>query len=169
MLSFEITDLLGPTFVSEFGFYYASDPGTITTIFSADDQGPAAQVGAIDFVTGIVHDADAGVVESVFTPAAGPIGFVFSFDLDPAAPGGEQQTAFSQTALNGGLDLVGTYASLAIPLDTLITLEFEGDTFAIELTQGVEPIPEASSVISLCAGLLIVGMALLRQSATAEI
>ena len=163
---FEVSDVMGPASISEFSFYYASDPGTLVTIFAADDQLASGQ-GVIDFVGGTVFDIDSSTVQSVFTPSAGPIGFAFSFDTDPSGPGGET-VIFSQATLNpGGTDLVGTYGLTGNPQAALITLENSsaGEPFAIEFVSGIDPIPEPSSVVSFCAGLLLVGVAIQRYGA----
>lgn len=70
----ESVGLLG----SEFGFYYAGDPGTRFTIFEAADQGPG-QWATVNFNNGIIRDGDSGVIQS-FSPAiiangTNPIGF----------------------------------------------------------------------------------------------
>jgi hypothetical protein len=116
---------------------------------------PLAEGGSIDFVNGIVLDVDAGAVQTTFTPSSEVIGFAFSFDSTPGVAGGEGP-GFSQVALTGGVDAVGSYPSLVDPPTSLIRLELDGTLFAIEVAQGVEPIPEPASPLLFCAGFLIV-------------
>lgn len=86
-------------------------------------------------------------------------------DLAPGVPGGED-IAYSQVALTGGVDAVGTYPSILEPLTSLITLERNDTILAIEIVRGIEgaqPIPEPSSALLFGAGFLVVGTAIRRS------
>lgn len=166
VVSFEIADVLGSVALNTFSFYFESDPGTLITIFDAYDQAPPDQGASIDFVNGIVLDLDASAVQSVFTPLDEAIGFVFVFDFQPSIPGGEG-AAWSQVAYNGGVDAVGTYQSTSDPLTSVITLELNGNLFAVESASGIDPIqpmPEPASPLLFGAGILIVGTAIRRSN-----
>lgn len=150
-LSVEIFDLFGtllPT-GSRFGFYFASSPSTLITVFDGFDQTPT-QSALINFNLGRVTDVDAGALQSLFTPQAGPIGFFLQ------TPGTSSSTLYTQAALNPfGLDLAATFPSLSDPSFYLIGFETARETvLAFELVGPLQPVPEPSTMLLVGAGLL---------------
>jgi hypothetical protein len=85
----------------EFGFYFEGNSGTLISIFDAADG--VGDQATLNFDVGFVADIDQGAVQSIFTPGTGNIGFYYS-------NGGT--TLYSEAALNGGLDFVGTSSKI---------------------------------------------------------
>ncbi|MDH5567908.1 MAG: hypothetical protein OEY15_14710 [Myxococcales bacterium] len=166
LISFELLDAFddNANALSLFGFYRAGTPGSETIIFGFDDV--AGSVASIDFLAGTVSDLgtfgspQSPVVESMFTVGDEPIGFFFAFNPDVAG-GANVAVAYSETALNG-MDLVGTYQSTTDPTKWLISLEYNGVTYGVEATQGIQildpssPIPEPSGALLFMAGIVTV-------------
>jgi hypothetical protein len=166
VLSLEVYDVIGDNqgWESSFGFYWASDPTTLVTVFGPDDQfapgDTSGQQAQIDFVRGIVIDADQLVLESLIPAGAGPIGFFAhlrsaSTDL----------TLYSQAALNtaiAGEDAFASWRSDTIPGQYLLGVEFGQQQLAlrVDLVRNVSPIPEPKAALVFLFGLLVVGIAL---------
>ena len=131
---------------STFGFYFAgsdlSNPANLVPIFGPEDIGPD-QVAGIDFDLGIVVDIDAGIPQSFFS-GSGPIGF---FWLSSVA------TLFTESALNGGLDVAAAFPSLGAPNEYLLAFEIPGGpTVAFEFLQGVRSVPEPTTGLLMSVG-----------------
>lgn len=101
--------------VSRFGFYRLSDPATLISIFSAEDQAAPDQIALADFGGGYVADIDEGVAESGFAPGLGPIGFFLELT--------GILTVYSDPALNGGDDFMAAFQSLTDPTSYFIGAE----------------------------------------------
>jgi hypothetical protein len=156
---------------SSFGFYRASDPTTLITIFSAVDQdtsgdGSNPQMAVIDFTSGIVTDFDEMVVESNFTPGDGEIGFFLHLrNLSTS----DELDLFTQAALNtaiGGADAFATWASDTEPGVYLLGAELDaaGLGLRIDAISGLtSPIPEPAAALVFAFGFLMVGAAIRRR------
>ncbi len=135
------------SFAGSFGFYFASDPGTLVTLFAEDDQG-GTQTAAIDFGLGGVFDSDDGFApQAAFTGSAAPepIGFWYS------ASG---FTFYSDPALNGGTDFAGTFSLFSDPFTTLVTFEEASlGIFSMNALQGVLPVSAAIAPVPVPAAL----------------
>jgi len=135
------------SFAGSFGFYFASDPGTLITLFAEDDQG-GTQTAAIDFGAGGVFDSDDGFApQAAFTGsvAPGPVGLWYS------AAG---FTFYSDPALNGGTDFAGTFTLLGDAFTTLVTFEEASlGIFSMNVLQGVLPVSAATAPVPVPAAL----------------
>ncbi|MCK9419574.1 MAG: PEP-CTERM sorting domain-containing protein [Nitrospirae bacterium] len=159
VLNLELYDFGSISTGSAFGFYFqGTDVNTAAnriTIFDSGDETMAdnLQYASINFNTGVVYDLDAPGVQSMFTPLGKDIGFFFSILGDQI---------YTQSILNGDLDLSATFPSLTDPATYLIGFESkQGVTLALEVTKGIKPVPEPSSMLLLVSGL--VGLAFFRK------
>lgn len=163
-----------PSFESSFGFYRSSDPTTLITIFSADDQdfsgtGDNPQLAIIDFLNGLVIDADEVVLEGEpFDPGMGAIGFFLTIE-DTAT--GDELTLFTEAERNtviGGLDAFASFRSNTEPNVYLLGAELESEQLIlrIDLLDGVSAIPEPGGMALFLVGAMVVGTRI-RKASTA--
>jgi hypothetical protein len=156
---------------SSFGFYRASDPTTLITIFSAADQdtsgdGSNPQTALIDFINGQVIDLDEMVVESIFTPGDGEIGFFLHV---VSVSTSDELDLFTQPALNSailGEDAFATWPSETDPGVYLLGAEFNAAELAlrIDLVSSVTPaVPEPEAALVFTFGFLVIGAAIRRR------
>lgn len=126
------------------GFYFQSDPGTVFTLFGTADfptAGPPATFPAvvIDRSSGNIRDAASFASRSTFTDVPGDnIGFVQLLDLGT----GLSPIEFSQTSLNGGVDLFSAFPDLNVPAQFLGAFEDvnnPGGSFQTFFISAVEP------------------------------
>ena len=130
-----------------FGFYFASDPGTLITIFDADDDSQAYAL--IDFANGLVIDVEDNAPQTGFTTSANPIGFFVTLEIG---------TIYSQSYLNPGLvDLGFAFQSINDPSLYLIGFDFGNYGISLELINGIHAIPEPGVVALFGGGLLAIG------------
>ena len=154
-----------------FGFYFASDPTNLITIFDGnDDQSLGTQQAAIDFALGQVIDVDAGgVVENFFTPGLGPIGLFISPDPVLTSLLNLPGTLYSDPTRNGGIDYMASFALLGNTApNPYLHLFAAPDPFnpgsLVNLYGGVTlnaapvsvPEPETSLLLLSCVGLMAV-------------
>lgn len=158
---FDIADALGATSGLAFGFYFAADPGTLIEIMDVADVTPSSAL--IDFASGVVADLDeGGTLQTVFTPAVGPIGFYLQ---------GPAGTLFTQSLLNGGLDVAETFSAIgATPTSYLIGFEVPNAgtpdiLLGLNLVVGVTRVAEPASTGLLMLGLLFAGIGAAAQRA----
>lgn len=162
---FDLAALLPPLGGFRFGMYFQGDPLTLIPIFDVLDE-PVVQSALIDFTTGIVLDADAGVLQALFAPSATPIGFF----LQPIENVG---TLYSDRMLNaGGTDVFAAYPSLADPSNFFTTFytAVPGSGLVplqISLVTNLTAVsaPPAAALVPL--GLLAVGVARTRRRSAA--
>jgi hypothetical protein len=162
----ELFDLVGEpgdSWLSTFGFYYAAHPANLIPIFSATDQdlpaGGDLQTALVNFVSGAVVDLDDGVLETTFTPAAGPIGFFYVLlsIVDPSNP----VVFYTQPGLNTpDVDTFGTFRSLTEPNKYRIGAEIDGRALVLNVVGGINPVPEPTSGVLFMAGGLVVAFTL---------
>lgn len=152
--AFDPLAMLGLT--SSFGFYRASDPSEMVTLFdSADDTGGVTQIAAVNFDFGVVLDVDSGVMEDSFTAGISEIGFFLEVD--------GHFTLYSEPDLNGGTDHMASFRSLFDPSSYFLAfLVPDGppgvdESVYLTLTNGTPtaPIPAPSSTILMTLGLLM--------------
>lgn len=153
----ELFDLFGA--FSEFGFYFADDPGTLISIFDAgDDLGLSSATAFIDFDNGFVFDVDAGVIQDLFTTSGAAIGFWLTVG---------SLTIHSEAALNAaGTDLGFAFQSMSDPMDWLIGFDgFGGGTIALEFFSGLSSVTvsEPATVALIGFGMLAMGLARRRR------
>lgn len=174
VLNVELYDGLGDTagWKSSFGFYRESNPANLITVFSAEDQYTTGDVRAqqalIDFARGIVIDydefldSDDLVLESIFTPGDGAIGFFVHLE----APSSEL-TLYTQAELNtaiAGQDAFATWPNETMPDVYLLGAEFGPQQMGLrlDLVYGVSAIPEPKAAVVFAFGFLVIGVALRR-------
>ncbi len=156
MFNVELVDALGPFTDTAFGFFFLNNPDTLVPIFGPDDDGPPAQLAVVDFFQGIVFDQDEGAPQSAFA-GTGPIGFFLAF-ATPSGPMAFYSTPFLNP---GGIDPVATFPSFGEPFTYLIAFEnpvVAGVPLAVELSSGLRPVPEPSTLLLWAAagfGLLV--------------
>jgi hypothetical protein len=158
VLGFKAFENSAVTGFSSFGFYFATDPDTLITIFGPEDEALASEA-TIDFNAGEVFDVDDAMVQSTFTDLGTAIGFWFDVG-EPVGP----LTIFTQSSLTvAGAD------SFSLPSSSdpnRYALAFSvpegGDTpIAIEVVDGITPVPESSAALLFASGL--VGLAVWRR------
>lgn len=155
-------DLFG---LSDFGFFFTSNPGNLIPIFTNDDVG-VNQLALIDFTNGAVIDFDQtlannGVpaIRSVFAPQPGSIGF---YVLNPNIPFPLSTLPSMNPA---GLDLAVSFPSLTVPDFYLLGFGVpEDDSFlplSYNVAIGLSAVPEPSSMLLL--GIGVCGVAYVRR------
>lgn len=175
IVSLEVIDFFGATtgVESSFGFYRASDPSTLITIFSAVDQdgGGNPQSATIDFAVGVVTDNDQAVQESTFAPGFSAIGFYLELVTGPSST--DVLTLFTQAVLNdaiGGADAFASWESDTMPGTYLLGAEFEEAGLALraDIITDIRPvsalIPEPNAALVFALGFLVTGVAVRRRA-----
>ncbi len=159
VFSIELLDLGSYVgFPSSFGFYFASNPSALISIFEPEDSGGSDQLALVDFVAGEVADLDEGIVQDTFTPGLGAIGFFY--EIDATAAGGPQIVLFTQTSRNNGSDVSATFPSFTEENLHVLGFElFDDDTQMFEtvsynLVGNIDPVPEPSTLMLLCMGFI---------------
>jgi hypothetical protein len=148
---FDVADGFGTG--SAFGFYFASNPANLYTIFGILE-GPAIQIATIDFANGQILDSDSGGIQSTFTAGSGNIGFFLLPIYGSGLP-----ILYTEPVLNPtGIDVSGTFPIISTSEsdDYLITykLPIEGNpTIYANLSFGVTPVPEPSTFLFMAFGL----------------
>jgi hypothetical protein len=151
-----------------FGFYVAGDPGNGITIFNGSDPAVfdptspthAGAIASINFSVGEVPGAVTvrnrfGTLlhsSPLFLAQPGAIGFFLTIS---------EQTIYSQSFLNDGLDLVGTFSRTANPSDYLIGFynPSTGSPLSVGGVRFLVPVPEPETYAMLVAGLgLLLGI-----------
>ena len=160
ILGFELYDLAEITFGDdsgfEFGFYFASDPTTLISIFETTDNStsPPIQEAAVLFNTGEVVDRDQGILQNTFTTSSEDIGFFLRQGT---------ATLFTEAALNpfGGEDLSGTFPEIGFLDGYLIGFAFPGSAGGVTPVAYslVHPISPSPIPIPGAAGLWLLGIA----------
>jgi len=158
--SFEILDPFDS--LSVFGFYFVgtdvTDANNLTIIFDALDQGAPGQLAYIDFAAGNVIDADAAVLQDTFTAGLGDVGFFLHID---------GTSIFTEAGLNpGGVDLSGTFTSLADSANHLLSFEVPGALVGIDLIYGFSAntnVPEPSMLALMLLTIPMIGFAASRR------
>lgn len=154
VISVELYDLLGASTTTAFGFYFAgadlADPSNLISLFGPDDQtvGSDVQSAVANFGTGVVLDIDDNGFQSLFPSQAANIGFFMVIN---------SSVFFTDPALNpGGVDLAGTFPSLADPSVYLIGFEDvgTGTLLSLDYVDGVNAVPVPGGVWLLGAALL---------------
>ena len=157
-ISIEVADPLN----GEFGFYYDDDPVTRIPIFDILDVtipgNPATAV--IDFNVGVVLDLDQGVLQGLFTPGMGAIGFYLAFA--PNTPDLLTNPIYTDPALNiGALDLAAAFPALDGSQSYLLGFEAiflpsGSDPLVIPVAfnavNGIGKVPEPATVVLLLVG-----------------
>lgn len=176
---------------SEFGFYFANDPTSLTAIFDPTDQDPdpggpgsITQLASIDFLAGQVLDMDdGGTLQSTFDPASsGPIGFYLTLADDLVNYFGFGfNTLYSQPHLNsGGQDMAAAYPLLDNtgyllgfaadnPFNSVVDYFFFGASIATNVTPVVVPEPSSWALFLLGGMICLVGMRANGRRLTASI
>lgn len=147
---------------SVFGFYFVgtdvTNPSNLTIIFDQFDQGAPAQSALIDFTSGAVFDADDTVLQDTFTPGLGDVGFFLHVN---------GTSLFTEAGLNpGGLDLSGTFTSLADPSNHLLSFEVDGTPIGFDLVIGFSAnanAPEPSTIVLMLLTLPMIGLVVSRR------
>lgn len=160
-----IGSAFGPDAFQGFGFYYSTDPGTLISIFDPGERdftpdGSDLQVAEIDFTAGTVWDVDDAEMQSTFSNTGGSIGFWLALELD-GNPATGPDIVYTQSALNGGLDILMSLPSLADPNDYAIVFvipEAAETTLIPTVVQGITPVPVPAALPLMIAGLLALGL-----------
>lgn len=157
-ISLEVYDGLSAasgSFGFRFGFYYRDDPGTLIPIFDPADQGPPNQVALVDFVNGLILDANEPVaspsfVQAIFAPKSEPIGFFVQ------APGAAT-ALYSDPSLNAGFDVFGAHEVLTAPDAYFLSFPNfaapAGLPNYLAVMTGIAPVPLPPAVIMLLSAL----------------
>ncbi len=139
-----------------FGFYFASDPGTLITIFDPFDAAGSA-TASIDFAAGVVTDLEDGSIQSTFTGSADPIGFWLAQDTS---------LVYSQSSLNAGLiDPAFAFQSLAESFSYMIGFEApDGEIISMQFVSGLTAVVPEPTILALFGmGLLLLGLSRRRR------
>jgi hypothetical protein len=161
ILGFELYDLAEITFGDdsgfEFGFYFASDPTTLISIFETTDNStsPPIQEAAVFFNTGEVVDRDQGILQNTFTTSSEDIGFFLRHSPSSVL-------IFTEAVLNplGGEDLAGAFPEIGFLDSFLIGFAVpDGGGVTPWAYSLVDPISPSAIPIPGAAGLWLLGIA----------
>ena len=143
----ELVDPVPTTVPHTWGFFFASDPSTLITIFDQTDTPASSQQAVIDFDNGVVTDLDASTVQSTFTPSLADFGFY----IDVPSLG---IMRYSLNSLNpGGVDNFASFPTVANPLFRVVSFEINDQIFSFEIVDGGIPVPEPGTVALVALGL----------------
>jgi hypothetical protein len=139
---------------SEFGFFFADNPGTLIPVFESADQRPPQQSASINFATGEIWDLDEngglGALQNTFV-GSGSIGFYA--DFRPVA----QFIWYSVAAMNPQGDLFSSFPVLIEPTGYL--LAFESPNLALPVSfhfaLGIQQAPIVGTPFLVLTGLAV--------------
>jgi hypothetical protein len=160
LLAFKYYENPTVTGYTSFGFYFSTDPGTLITIFGAEDQSLDSEA-VVDFTTGQVIDVDDGnATQATFTGLGTSIGFWFHINV-----GYDAFTIFTQSSLTND-DFSFSLPSTTDPSKYALVffIPESGDTpIAVNVIEGITAIPLPAALPLMLAGLAWLGFTGLRR------